>query len=256
LQQGDEQRFAGITRLYGEEKSKIISKAHICVIGIGGVGSWVAESLVRTGIAEITLIDHDDVATSNMNRQIHTLSDTVGQSKIVVMADRLRQINPQIKINLIDDFITVKTYQAYLSRGFDYVVDAIDSIKFKVLMIHYCHRNSIPIITVGGAGGLTDPSKIEVIDLSRSFNDPLLAKIRSKLRRECGFSKNPKRKFGVDCVFSTQQQVYPKDDGTVSQQKPGIHGVSLDCRFGYGAASFVTGTFGFIAASHVIEKLK
>ncbi len=248
-------RFAGIQRLYGVTHAKRISEAHVCVIGIGGVGSWVAESLVRSGVGEITLIDNDDIGLSNMNRQIHTLTSTVGQQKVAAMAQRLRDINPQIKINEIDDFITVKTFEDYLSRGYDYVVDAIDSIKFKTLMINYCRRNKVPMLTTGGAGGLTDPTKVEVVDLSRTYNDPLLAKVRSKLRQEFGFSRNTKRKFRIDCVYSTQQQVYPQDDGTVSQQKPGIHGVSLDCRFGYGASSCITATFGFVAAARVIERL-
>ncbi|MDH3327456.1 MAG: tRNA cyclic N6-threonylcarbamoyladenosine(37) synthase TcdA [Gammaproteobacteria bacterium] len=249
-------RFSGIQRLYGVERANIIANAHVCVIGIGGVGSWVAEALVRSGIGQITLIDNDDIALTNMNRQIHTLSSTLGQQKVLAMAERLLQINPELVVNVIDDFITVKTFEDFLSRGYDYVVDAIDSIKFKTLMINYCKRNKIPIITIGGAGGVTDPTKVEVVDLSRTYNDPLTANVRQKLRQEFGFNRNLKRKFGVECVYSTQQQVYPKDDGTVSQQKPGIHGVSLDCSFGYGASSCVTATFGFVAAARVIEKLK
>lgn len=143
---------------------------------------------------------------------------------------------------------------SYLEGGYDYVVDALDSIKFKSNMIAYCKRNKISIIATGGAGGLTDPSMIHVADLSKTFNDPLAAKVRSRLRGEFNFSRNPKRSFGVECIFSSQQQVYPKDDGSVSHEKPGIHGVSLDCRFGYGSATFVTASFGFMAASRVINK--
>jgi tRNA A37 threonylcarbamoyladenosine dehydratase len=134
------------------------------------------------------------------------------------------------------------------------ITDAIDSIKFKAGLIYYCKRNKIPMITTGGAGGLTDPSAIKVVDLTKTYNDALAAKVRSTLRDQYNFTKNPKRRFAIDCVFSGQQQLYPKEDGTVSHEKPGIHGVSLDCRFGYGAASFVTGTFGFIAAAHIIRK--
>jgi len=248
-------RFAGITRLYGNKDAERIQQFHVCVIGIGGVGSWVAEALVRSGVGKITLIDNDDVALSNMNRQIHTLTSTVGQQKVKVMSDRLREINPDVECEIIDDFITVKSYEDYLSRGYDYVVDAIDSIKFKALIINYCKRNKIPVITTGGAGGLSDPTKITVTDLSKTHHDPLAARVRQRLRQEYGFSKNPQSRFAVECVFSTQQQVYPKQDGSVSHEKPGIHGVSLDCRFGYGASSLVTGTFGFIAASRVIHKL-
>jgi len=250
-----ETRFSGIGRLYGIENAKRINQFHICVIGIGGVGSWVAEALVRSGISEITLIDNDEVALSNTNRQIHTLDNTIGNQKVKAMAERLLLINPDLKCHLIDDYITVKTYESYLSNGYDYVVDAIDSIKFKSLIIQYCKRNKIPVITTGGAGGLTDPSQVVVADLSKTYNDALAAKVRSQLRQEFGFTKNTKRRFGVDCVFSPQQQKYPKPDGSVSHEKPGIHGVSLDCRFGYGASACVTATFGFVAAARVIDKL-
>ena len=170
------------------------------------------------------------------------------------MLERVRQINPDCMVTIIDDFITLENMPELLSNGYDYVVDAIDSIKFKAGLIYYCRRNKIPVITTGGAGGLTDPTVIKVVDLSKTYNDALAAKVRSTLRDQYNFPKNTKRSFRVDCVFSSQQQLYPKEDGTVSHQKPGIHGVSLDCRFGYGAASFVTGTFGFIAAAHIIQK--
>ena len=167
-----DERFAGIARLYGTQPAEIIRAAHICVIGIGGVGSWSAEALARSGIGKITLIDHDDIAASNTNRQIHTLSDTLAQSKVEVMATRIRQINPECQVNAIDDFVTETTLQKYLQQDYQCVIDAIDSIKFKAAMIYYCRRNKIPIITTGGAGGLTDPTKIEIADLSRTWNDP------------------------------------------------------------------------------------
>lgn len=170
------------------------------------------------------------------------------------MQERVKEINPDCEVTIIDDFITLDNMAEYISRDYDYVVDAIDSIKFKAGLIYYCKRNKIPVITTGGAGGLTDPSVIKVVDLSKTYNDALAAKVRSTLRDQYNFTRNTKRSFRVDCVFSSQQQLYPKEDGTVSHAKPGIHGVSLDCRFGYGAASFVTGTFGFIVAARVIEK--
>ena len=251
--------FAGIARLYGEEGYALIRNMHVCVIGIGGVGSWVVEALARSAVGNITLIDYDTIATSNINRQIHTLSSTLDQKKCSAMLARVKEINPHCKVTIIDDFITLDNMADYLSgnntpHNYDYVVDAIDSIKFKAGIIYYCKRNKIPVITTGGAGGLTDPSVIKVVDLSKTYNDALAAKVRSTLRDQYNFTKNTKRSFGVECIFSSQQQLYPKEDGTVSHQKPGIHGVSLDCRFGYGAASFVTGTFGFIAAARVIEK--
>ncbi len=249
-----EDAFAGIARLYGQEAYTLIKKMHVCVIGIGGVGSWVVEALARSAVGQITLIDFDTIAQSNMNRQIHALSNTIDKKKCSAMMERVKNINPDCVVNIIDDFITMDNMENLLSRDYDYVVDAIDSIKFKAGLIYYCKRNKIPVITTGGAGGLTDPSVIEVVDLTKTYNDALAAKVRSTLRDQYNFTKNPKRRFAIDCVFSSQQQLYPKEDGTVSHEKPGIHGVSLDCRFGYGAASFVTGTFGFIAVAHIIRK--
>ena len=250
-----QRRFAGIQRLYGDRGADALSQAHFCVVGIGGVGSWAVEALARSGIGKITLIDFDTVSESNINRQLPAMGDTIEHKKCQVMAERIRLINADCQLEVIDDFITLKNYQTYLNRGYDYVIDAIDSIKFKSLMINYCKRNKIPIVVTGGAGGMTDPIKIQVADVSRTFNDPLIAKVRSQLRKEFGFNKKSQRKFGVDCVFSSQQPVYPKADGTVGYEKPGIHGVSLDCRFGYGAASYITASFGFMAAGYAINKL-
>ncbi len=250
-----QRRFGGIQRLYGDQGRDVLRDAHFCVVGIGGVGSWAAEALARSGIGEITLIDFDEVCETNINRQLPALGSTIDQKKCQVMAERIKLINMGCQINVIDDFLTLQTYENYLNRGYDYVIDAIDSIRFKSLMINYCKRNKIPIIVTGGAGGMTDPTKIQVADLSRTFNDPLISKVRSQLRKEYGFSKNGKRRFSIDCVFSSQQPIYPKKDGTVSHEKPGIHGVSLDCRFGYGAASYITASFGFMAAGYAINKL-
>jgi len=250
-----ENRFGGIARLYGQKAFNTIRQAHFCVIGIGGVGSWAAESLARSGVGEITLIDHDDIAASNINRQIHSLGNTLEQSKVEAMAQRIKLINPECKINIIDDFITETNCQKYLRPDFDYVIDAIDSIKFKCAIIYYCKRNKIPVITTGGAGGLTDPTMIAVTDLAKTWNDPLAAKVRSQLRYQYGYTKNPKRSFGIKCVYSTQQQQYPKDDGSVDYAKPGVKGVHLDCALGFGSATQVTATFGFVAVAKAIEAL-
>lgn len=251
-----QQRFEGLNRLYGDAAYALLKDLHFCVVGLGGVGSWVVEALARSGIGKITLVDYDEIAISNINRQLPAMTNTLGQKKIKVMVERIQQINPACVINSVDDFLTTKNYESILSLdyGYDYVIDAIDSIQFKSLMINYCKRIKTPILTVGGAGGLTEPSMIKISDLSKTYNDPLAAKVRSQLRSEYGFSRNPKRSFGVECIFSSQQPVYPKEDGTVSHQKPGIHGVSLDCRFGYGASSVVTASFGFMAAGQALNK--
>lgn len=250
------QRFGGIARLYGREAADIIRSLHVCVVGIGGVGSWAAEALARTGVGTITLIDHDEICTTNVNRQLHALTGTLGKKKTEVMAERLQQINPHGTCRVVDDFLTRDNYRDLLApeRGYDYVIDAIDSILFKALLIYTCRRNKIPVITTGGAGGLTDPTMIQVKDLSKTYNDPLAAKVRARLRDEFNFPRDPKKSFGVECVFSSQQQLYPKEDGSVGHEKPGIHGVHLDCRLGYGSAGFVTGSFAFAAVSRVVQK--
>ncbi|MDX3775185.1 tRNA cyclic N6-threonylcarbamoyladenosine(37) synthase TcdA [Chromatiaceae bacterium AAb-1] len=251
-----ELRFAGIGRLYGPAALDIFRHAHVAVIGIGGVGSWAAEALARSGIGEITLIDLDDVCVSNINRQLHALSSTVGQDKVAVMAERLRQINPDCTVHQVADFIATDNMAQLLGGNIDYVLDAIDSVKAKVALIAYCKRHKIPLITTGGAGGQLDPTRIELADLTQAYNDPLLAKVRNALRRDHQFSRNPKRRFGVDCVFSTEQLRYPQADGTVCQQKPqGEGSMRLDCSGGFGAATVVTASFGLAAVSKLLVKL-
>ena len=251
-----EKRFSGLQRLYGDEAYQLLKSLHMVVIGLGGVGSWAVEALARSGIGVITLIDYDEVAESNINRQLPGMTDTVGMKKSAVLQERVSQINPDCRVIVIDDFINSENISDYIARErwYVYVIDAIDSIKFKVESIAHCKRNKIPIVTTGGAGGVTDPSMIHVADLSKTYNDALAAKVRSQLRSRFGFSKNLKRNFGVECIFSTQHKLYPKPDGTVSHEKPGVHGVNLDCRFGYGSAVFVTASFGFFAASRAINK--
>jgi len=249
-------RFAGIERLYGTIAARLITDMHVCVIGMGGVGSWAVESLARSGVGRLTLIDYDEICASNVNRQVHALDSSIGKKKIVAMQQRVAAINPHCECTVIIDFINDKNLFDYLpvDSGFDYVIDAIDSIKYKAALIYYCKRNRIPVITTGAAGGLTDPTQIMVKDLTRTFNDPLAAKVRAQLRAQHGYTRNLKRYFGVECVFSAQQQVYPTMNGEVGHRKPGIHGVHLDCSMGYGSAGFVTGTMGFTAVARVIEK--
>ncbi len=256
--QGDfEQRFSGTARLYGIEGLEKLRRAHVCVVGIGGVGSWAAEALARTAVGRITLIDLDDLCITNTNRQIHALSDTVGQSKVEVMAERIRAINPDCQCLPVEEFVSEENLTELLDQSFDYVIDAIDNVRAKAAMIAFCRRRKIPVICVGGAGGQMDPTQIQVADLSRTYQDPLAAKVRSQLRRFHGFTRNPKRRFDVPCVFSTEQLSYPQADGSVCHEKTGGEegSLRLDCSSGFGAATCVTATFGFVAVSRVVRKL-
>ena len=175
------QRFGGIARLYGQRALGSFSQAKVCVVGIGGVGSWAAEALARAGINQITLIDMDDICITNTNRQIHAMQGTVGCLKTEVMAERIRAINPDCEVIEVDDFVTADNLAEHIKREFDYVVDAIDSVKAKVALIAFCKRNKIPVIVAGGAGGQMDPTQITVADLAKTIQDPLAAKVRSDL---------------------------------------------------------------------------
>nr|WP_196138564.1 tRNA cyclic N6-threonylcarbamoyladenosine(37) synthase TcdA [Aliikangiella sp. G2MR2-5] len=251
-----DERFGGTRRLYGSKAIQKLTDSHVVVVGIGGVGSWIVEALARTSIGKLTLIDLDDICVTNTNRQIHAMQGNIGKLKVEAMAERVRAINPGCDVDPVADFISEKNQAELLSMKPDFVVDAIDSVPAKVALIAYCKRNKIKIISIGGAGGQTDPLKITVGDLSRTIQDPLAAKVRSELRRKHQFSKNPKRKFGVECVYSTEQLVYPTPEGETCQQKQFVDGsVKLDCSGGLGAAVSVTATFGMVAASRVIDKL-
>ena len=251
--EGHIERFSALSRVYGPEALAKLQGMRVCVVGIGGVGSWIAESLVRSGVGHITLIDNDDIAVSNINRQIHALETTLYRPKVDVMAERILDINPVCKCTAIDDLLVSNNLAKYILHDFDYVIDAIDNVRFKADLIYYCKRNRVPVITTGGAGGSTDPTAIQVADLSKTWNDPLAAKVRSRLRSQYRWTKNPKRRFGVECVFSTEQPLYPQSDGTIGHAKPGVKGVSLDCNMGYGSVVYVTAAFGMIAASRVVN---
>ncbi len=248
-----EEKFGSLARVYGEAMVEMLQGLHVCVIGIGGVGSWAVESLVRTGVGEITLVDGDTISQSNINRQVHALHSTLGQSKVEVMKARLRDINPECQVNIIEKFLDEDNDRDILERGYDCVIDAIDGFRTKANIIYCCKRNKIPIITTGGAGGLTDPTKLQVSDLSSTWNDPLAAKVRSDLRSNYGFTRNKRYTFGVPCVYSIEQQRYPDSKGKVGYAKPGVAGLSLDCNYGYGSSVMVTSVFGFAASAVAIE---
>lgn len=252
----DLQRFGGIARLYGEQGLQRLQQAHVAVIGIGGVGSWAAEALVRSGVGEITLIDLDDICVTNTNRQVHTLDGTVGELKVDAMAERLRAINPACRVHAVADFISEDNLAGLLHDGLDHVVDCIDSLLPKAALIAWCKRRKIPLITTGGAGGQIDPAQVQVADLNKTFHDPLAARLRSRLKRHHGFTRTPKKNFGVPCVFSSEQLRYPTPDGQVCHEKGFVgEGVKLDCAGGFGAAMTVTATFGLVAASRALDAI-
>ena len=251
-----EQRFGGIRRLYGDAAYEVFTQVRVCVIGIGGVGSWAAEALARSAIGNITLIDMDDVCITNINRQLHALDGNIGQSKVDVMAQRIGLINPDCQVTCIEDFITPENIAELLSEPFDYIIDCIDSIKPKAALMAWSKSNKRKVITVGGAGGQMDPTKIQIADLSRTEKDPLASKLRNFLRRHHNFSRNPKRRFDIECVYSLEQLNYPQGDGTVSHQRvKGDTETKMNCDTGFGASTAVTATFGFVAVSRVLEKL-
>jgi tRNA A37 threonylcarbamoyladenosine dehydratase len=249
-----ERRFGGIARLYGRQSLERFLRSHVAVIGVGGVGSWAVEALVRSGIGALTLYDLDHVAESNVNRQLHAVEDNFGKAKVLAMTDRILKINPQCHVNAVEQFIEQHTLEMVDGCGFDYVIDCVDNYRIKSALIAFCRRNRIPIITVGGAGGQIDPTKIKLADLSRSEQDPLLAKCRKLLRKEYGFPSNTKRRFDIPCVYSTEQQRYPDNQGSVCMDRPSAIESSLNCG-GYGSAMTVTASFGLVAVSHVLRRI-
>lgn len=250
-------RFGGIARLYGVTTLGIFRRAHVCVIGIGGVGSWAVEALARSAIGQITLIDLDHVAESNINRQLHALDDTFGRAKVAVMAERVRQINPECRVNSVEDHLGLDNLGALLDRNYDYVIDCVDGFRIKAALIAWCRRNKVRLITVGGAGGQTNPAQIMTADLSNTEHDALFSKTRKLLRQEYGFPKNLKRRFDVPCIYSREQPVFPAADGSVCHDKPDTAEIGgLNCAGGLGSVMTVTASFGLQAVAHVLGKLQ
>ncbi len=253
-----QERFAGIDRLYGRGALKRFAACHVAVVGLGGVGSWLVESLARSGIGALTLIDADDLCVSNTNRQLPALEGQYGRGKAEAMAERCRAINPAIDVRPIVSFLTPTNMESLLGPGFDVVVDACDSFRSKVEMIAWCRRRKQPIITVGSAGGRIDPTLVRVRDLSRTEHDAMLALVRKKLRGEFNFPKGPKRYFGVPAIYSLENVRYPQADGSVCGLRPQLGAdaaLKLDCGAGLGAATHITGAFAFAAAGKALEML-
>jgi tRNA A37 threonylcarbamoyladenosine dehydratase len=240
-----DRRFGGVARLYGEEGLKAFEGAHVLLAGLGGVGSWAAEALARSAVGELTLVDFDHIAPSNVNRQLHALEGSFGQAKVIAMAERLKLINPQLKINIIDDFLTPENLQEHLSphqnNPLFAVLDATDDVKMKIALAAYC-KKQVPLVICGGAGGKLDPSRIMVDDLARTTQDPLLSKIRYTLRKTYGLTADPKKKMGLVAIYS-------------DEPRQGVAMGGLACS-GYGSGVTVTATFGFVAAAEILKTIK
>lgn len=251
-----DRRFGGIARLYGAAALERFRHAHVCVVGVGGVGSWVVEALARSAIGNITMIDLDNLAESNINRQIHALTDTLGKAKVTALAERIAQINPYCVVHEIEDFLTADNLDQMIgAHHYDYIIDAIDNVRAKTALIAYCRRHGLKLVTIGSAGGQIDPTRIEVLDLCRTEQEPLLAKVRKRLRAEHGFPRGTKNKFGIDAVFSSEPLRFPETAEVCAvdgDEQSGITG--LNCA-GFGSAMVVTASFGLVAAAHVLRKL-
>ena len=243
----DERRFGGMARLYGVDGARRVRQAHVAVVGVGGVGSWVVEALARSGVGQLTLIDLDHVAESNVNRQVQALESTLGQAKVVALRERIAQINPGCVVHEVEEFVEPANWPQLLPPGVDAVVDACDQVHAKVHMAQWARSQRAVFITVGAAGGKQQAQQVDIEDLARVTHDPLLAQVRYRLRKHHGAPREGKA-MGVACVFSREAVRGP--DPSCAVQGDG----SLNCS-GYGSAVSVTATFGMCAAGWVINKI-
>ncbi len=254
-------RFGGVSRLYGAEGLSRLQAAHICVIGIGGVGSWTAEALARNAVGTITLIDLDNIAESNVNRQLHAVDGVFGKAKVTAMRERIHSINPMAIVHEIEDFVTPENAREMLGRNYDGIIDCIDDAKAKMAIAAFCKAGNVPFVTTGGAGGRLDPTRIKLADLSLVTGDRLLAKVRNGLRRDYAFpkgddakNKTSKRKsllFGITAVYSDEVVLQPNRT-CETDAEAAVTG--LNCA-GYGSSVCVTAPFGFAAAAALLTKL-
>lgn len=250
-------RFAGVARLYGAAAAARLARAHVLVVGLGGVGSWAVEALARSGVGRLTLVDLDDICESNVNRQLHALEGTIGRGKAEVLAERVRAIHPGCAVRTAAEFFTEATAERLLAPAPDAVVDAIDVVRNKALLLAQCHRRGLPAVTCGGAGGRRDPTRLRTADLAEATHDRLLGEVRRVLRREHALPAAPAA-LGLRAVFSTEPPVFPQPDGGVGAtcRRTGAGGAPrLDCDAGYGTAAFVTGAFGLAAAAETVRLL-
>lgn len=244
-----ERRFGGLQRLYGVDGAARIRAARVVVVGIGGVGSWAAEALARSGVARLTLVDLDHIAESNINRQIHALTTTVGQAKVLAMQERIAQIHPACQVTVVDDFVTPRNWPGVLAGPVDAVIDACDQVSAKQAMAQWARQTRQCFITVGAAGGKRLAHKVDIDDLAHTTHDPLLAQLRYRLRKHHGAARDGK-KIGVPCVFSREAVAPPDASCQLAQGTDG----SLNCH-GYGSVVAVTATFGQCAAGWVLDQL-
>lgn len=240
-----EARFGGIGRLYGKAGLERLRAAHVAVIGVGGVGSWAVEALARSGIGKLTLVDADEVCVSNVNRQLPALDGQIGVGKVEALARRMRLINPELAIAPQQEFFTEETAASILETSYDFVFDAIDTLANKALLIAECRRRGLRVMASGGAGGRKNGAAVRVGDLAQASHDPLLQQLRRKLRADFAFPRNSET-FGVPCVYSPELPARPERCEA---------GLRLDCNSGYGAATFVTGVFGFVGAGWIVNAI-
>jgi len=240
-----QRRFGGLERLYGLEGARRIRAAHVAVVGVGGVGSWAAEALARSGVGRLTLIDLDHVAESNINRQVHALTETVGQAKVQAMRDRIAQIHPACSVVCVEDFVDSTNWPGLLPSAVDAVIDACDQVRAKTSMAQWARNSGKPFISVGAAGGKRLAHKVDIDDLAAVTHDPLLAQVRYQLRKHHGAPKEGRR-MKVACVFSREAVAPPHAScGLAGDGSLGCHG--------YGSVVTVTATFGQCAAGWVLD---
>ncbi|MBP6508327.1 MAG: tRNA threonylcarbamoyladenosine dehydratase [Opitutaceae bacterium] len=249
------QRFGGLARLYGTAALPRLQAAHVCVVGVGGVGSWVVEGLARSGIGAITMIDLDEVCVTNVNRQLPALDGNIGRPKVEALAERVRLINPACRVTGVPEFFTVASAERLLAVRYDWVVDCIDLMSHKAHLIAECTQRGLRVATVGAAGGRREATRIKVSDLGDSHGDELLRQVRKKLRRDYGFAKGEGNHYGIPCVSSQEQPVFPWADGTCAAEPEAGSNLRLDCATGFGTAVFITGAFGFAAAGEVVRQI-
>ncbi len=245
-------RFGGVGRLVGVAGLERLRAANVCVVGLGGVGSWSVEALARSGVGALTLIDLDDVCVTNVNRQLPALDGQIGRPKAVVLAERVAAINPACRVRALTEYFTAATAEDQLSADFACVVDAIDDVSNKALLIAGCVRRGLPCVTAGGAGGKRDATRLRTGDLGESGGDDLLKQVRKKLRREHGFAGGEGNRYGVRAVWSAERPVFPWADGTCSADPEPGSNLRLDCASGFGTAAWVTGAFGLVVAQAAI----